>query len=94
MEGQRFALALAFDTDLSEFVRGVEIGRLSEQPKTGEIVAQGVRTDNAEISCGWPRLLDVPCAARSQMTTGSTRLLSAGLKRRTGSSSPTLQAER
>jgi hypothetical protein len=75
MEGQRFALALAFDTDLSEFVRGVEIGRLSEQLKTGEIVAQGVRTDNAEISCGWPRLLDVPCAARSQMTTGSTRLL-------------------
>ena len=49
MEGQHFSLALAFDTDSSEFVRGVEIGRMWEQLKGGDVVEQGVRTDNAEM---------------------------------------------
>lgn len=49
MEGQHYALAMAFDTDSSEFVRGVEIGRLWEQLKADEVVAQGVRSDNAEM---------------------------------------------
>jgi hypothetical protein len=49
MEGQHFAIALAFDTDSPDFVRGVEIGRLWEELKTDDVVAQGVRTDNAEM---------------------------------------------
>jgi hypothetical protein len=49
MDGQHYALALAFDTDSPEFVRGVEIGRLWEQLKSDEMVEQGVRTDNAEM---------------------------------------------
>ena len=41
MDGQHYALALAFDTDSPEFVRGVEIGRLWEQLKTDEPWSRG-----------------------------------------------------
>jgi hypothetical protein len=49
MDGAHYALALEFDTDSPDFVRGVEIGRLWEQLKTDQVVIQGVRTDNAEM---------------------------------------------
>ena len=48
MEDQ-YAIALAFDTNSSDFVRGVEIGRLWEQLQTDEPIVQEVHTSNAEM---------------------------------------------
>lgn len=40
---------LAFDTDDFEFARGVEIGRLWEQFKSGEEIDQMIHAENAEM---------------------------------------------
>lgn len=50
MNDQNYSLALAFDTDDSEFCRGVEAGRLWEQLKTGEEVSQTIHATNAEMA--------------------------------------------
>lgn len=44
------SLVLAFDTDDPEFCRGVEVGRLWEQLKTGEPVQQTIHATNAEMA--------------------------------------------
>jgi len=54
-DGASFGLALPFDTDDTEFVRGFEAGRLWEQLKSGEAVevADGGPTEpgNLETLC-------------------------------------------
>lgn len=45
-----YSLALAFDTDDLGFARGVEVGRLWEQLKTGEEVQQTIHASNAEMA--------------------------------------------
>ncbi len=48
MEG--FALALAFDTNTTEFVRGVEVGRVWEMLKqSDEVVEDCLHNSNAEM---------------------------------------------
>jgi hypothetical protein len=42
-------LTLAFDTSGSDFVRGVEVGRLWEQLKSDEPVTGQMHTSNAEM---------------------------------------------
>jgi hypothetical protein len=64
MDGTR-SLARAFDTDALEFGRGVEVGRLWEQPKNSpEMVAQNVMAENAEMmlrfGCSYRRPTDPP----------------------------------
>jgi hypothetical protein len=49
MEAHGHSLALALDTHGSDFVRGVEVGRLWEQLKSDELVAQQVHASNAEM---------------------------------------------
>jgi hypothetical protein len=49
MRGESYRCALAFDTDNSEFVRGVEVGRLWEQLQSGEPVVQEIHASNAEM---------------------------------------------
>lgn len=50
MESEGFALALAFDTDASEFARGVEVGRLWETLRaTDDPVEEMVHVSNAEM---------------------------------------------
>lgn len=44
-----YSLALAFDTGGSDFVRGVEIGRLWEMLKTEDGLEQTVHASNAEM---------------------------------------------
>lgn len=44
-----FALALPFDTDSPEFVRGVEVGRMWERLMSGEPVEMTVHGSNAEM---------------------------------------------
>jgi hypothetical protein len=46
---ETLALALAFDTNSSDFTRGVEVGRLWEQLKSDEPVVQEVHATNAEM---------------------------------------------
>lgn len=53
-----FSLALAFDTDDPEFVRGVEAGRLWEQLKSGEQVDQTIHATNAEMAIRMCEALD------------------------------------
>jgi hypothetical protein len=43
------SLVLAFDTSGSDFVRGVEVGRLWEQLASDEPVVQQVHASNAEM---------------------------------------------
>jgi hypothetical protein len=45
-----FGLMLAFDTDDPEFVRGVELGRLWEQLKSGDEVDQTIHATNSEMA--------------------------------------------
>lgn len=49
MESASYTCALPFDTDDSEFVRGVEVGRLWEQLRSDEPVVQEVHASNAEM---------------------------------------------
>ncbi len=49
MQENGHALALAFDTSTSDFVRGVEVGRLWEQLKSDEPIAQEVHASNGEM---------------------------------------------
>lgn len=44
------SLVLEFDTDDSEFCRGVEAGRLWEQLKSGEAVEQTIHATNSEMA--------------------------------------------
>lgn len=44
-----FDLALPFDTDDPEFVRGVEVGQVWEVLKTGEPFARTIHATNAEM---------------------------------------------
>jgi hypothetical protein len=45
-----YALALAFDTNASEFIRGVEVGRLWEQLKSEQgPIEEVVHASNAEM---------------------------------------------
>jgi hypothetical protein len=46
---EHYSLALRFDTNASEFVRGVEVGRLWEQLQSDEPVEQEVHAYNAEM---------------------------------------------
>lgn len=50
MSDGAFSLVLPFDTDDSEFCRGVEAGRLWEQLKTGEEVEQTIHATNSEMA--------------------------------------------
>lgn len=46
-----YSLALPFDTDSSEFVRGVEVGRLWEQLKADDAARQEtIHVSNAEMA--------------------------------------------
>ena len=49
MDADSHSLVLPFDTAGSDFVRGVEVGRLWEQLKSDELVAQQVHASNAEM---------------------------------------------
>jgi hypothetical protein len=49
-EGGSYGLVLPFDTDDSEFCRGVEAGRLWEQLKFNEPVQQTIHATNSEMA--------------------------------------------
>ncbi len=49
MQENGHSLVLAFDTSASDFVRGVEVGRLWEQLKSDEPVVQEIHASNAEM---------------------------------------------
>jgi maleate cis-trans isomerase len=50
MSDEGYSLALPFDTDNEEFVRGVEIGRLWEKLKNEDgIVIETIHLSNAEM---------------------------------------------
>src|SRR6202034_2736157 len=49
MQENGHSLVLALDTNTSDFVRGVEVGRLWEQLKSDEPVRQEVHASNAEM---------------------------------------------
>lgn len=50
MDDAAFSLVLAFDSDDSEFCRGVEAGQLWEQLKSGEPVGQTIHATNSEMA--------------------------------------------
>lgn len=58
-----YALALAFDTDDPEFVRGVEVGRLWEQLKAGDADGQMFHATNAEMVMRMAESLDLDVRA-------------------------------
>jgi hypothetical protein len=49
MQANGHSLLVAFDTSASDFVRGVEVGRLWEQLRSDEPVEQEVHASNAEM---------------------------------------------
>lgn len=68
-----FSLVLPFDTDSSEFVRGVEIGRLWEKLKVEDgIVIETIHLSNAEMVIRIAEALERPVISEEHDDTWMT----------------------